>query len=239
MGISDYRPGYHPKRKDIFRLAEEMASLQQMSSKSLSEDTSNIQLNPCIAISRKIGVGAVEIADLVGETLSMKVLDRELLEHFISSVQSPTHSHLSHERIPTLGEEILRMLKGQKPFLRSKYAKSLAHFVFVSARTEPCIFVGRGAHLIIQRDKVLAVRIIGSLEYRIKRVASIMKTGYKETERRLMEMDKEQRRFFKSFYGKTGSSPYEFDMVITRDFLEDKHEIAKIIVSAYQGKFFK
>jgi len=123
--------------------------------------------------------------------------------------------------------------------LKGKYAKFLAQIVLTAADTGPSIFVGRGAHLIISREKVLAVRIIASMEFRVRRVATIMKAGYKETERKLMEMDKEQRNFFKKFYGKTGSSPYESDIVINRDFLEDKHVIAKIIVEAYQGKFPK
>jgi cytidylate kinase len=143
------------------------------------------------------------------------------------------------EKLPGLAEQVLRMLRGEKAFLRSAYARALIKAMFVCAQECPCIFVGRGAHLVLPRDKILAVRIIASMEFRIKRVSGIMKSGYKETERKLMEIDREQKEFFKKLYGKTGSSPYEFDLVINRDFLEDKAIIAYIIMEAYRKKFQK
>jgi len=116
MGIREYRPGYYPQRRDLSKLTEGMAKLYCIQVTSFQRDALGSGLNPCIAISRKIGVGAVEIANLVGEALSMKVLDRELMEQFMTAEQNPNYPHLMHERVPSLGEEVLMMLKGNKPF---------------------------------------------------------------------------------------------------------------------------
>lgn len=241
MDLEGYRPGYYPGRsKDFLKLSEEMAKSYELSRVQEAETGAVFVVHPCISISRKIGVGALEVADKISTKLNMKVIDRELMERLAEHLDPKKAGNLSlDERVPSLGEDILRMLSGKKVFLRSKYAKALASIIFWAARTGPSIFVGRGAHLMLPRDKVLAVKIIAPIEYRAKRVSAIMKTGYLETERKLREFDKDQKAFFKKLYGKSSSSPYEFDMVINRVFLEEIDVIADTIISAYKGKFKK
>jgi cytidylate kinase len=99
------------------------------------------------------------------------------------------------------------------------------------------IFVGRGAHLILPRDRVLAVRIICSNEYRIERLANILDVEENEAEKLLHQIDQEQRAFFKKVFGKKDASPYEFDMVINSDFITGPAEAAEIIACAFEEKF--
>ncbi len=241
MGLEDYKPGYYIGRgKDLARLSEEMIKAYELSYRSRDDLKSSTGIHPCISVSRKIGVGALEVADKVGERLQMRVVDREFMEYLKEHTSLKESQILTFdERMPRLGEEILRMLSGKKAFLKGKYVKGLAKVILWAAKGQPCIFVGRGAHLILPRAKVLAVRIIAPIEFRIKRVSTMMKAGYSETERILKKLDKEQKEFFKKLYGKTGSSPYEFDLVLNREFIEDINTVSNIIVDAYKGKFIK
>jgi hypothetical protein len=99
------------------------------------------------------------------------------------------------------------------------------------------IFVGRGVHLILPRERVLAVRIICSNEYRIERLAGILDVEETEAEKLLHQIDREQRAFFKKAFGKKDASPYEFDLVINNDFITDPDGAAEVIVCAFKEKF--
>jgi cytidylate kinase len=99
------------------------------------------------------------------------------------------------------------------------------------------IFVGRGAHLILPRDRVLAVRIICSNEYRIARLADIFDVEETEAGKLLHKIDQEQRSFFKKAFSKKDASPYEFDLVINSDFITNPGGAAEVIKCAFKEKF--
>jgi hypothetical protein len=54
----------------------------------------------------------------------------------------------------------------------------------------------------------MAVRCIGSDEYRAKRIADIMRISEAEARKKLSSIDKEQALFFKKVFGKKAATPY-------------------------------
>ena len=78
-----YIPGtYAKKRPDSAQLAGQY--INEWSQKQLKMKDQRIkplELPPAICFSRKIGAGALEIADLVAEKINYRVVDRELLDH--------------------------------------------------------------------------------------------------------------------------------------------------------------
>ena len=201
--------------------------------------TETAKMSPAICFSRKIGVGALEIADILAAKIGYRVVDRELLEH----ITSKTHLNektiaLFDERYPGKLDEFLSFLLGKKSFVSSDYTKQLFRAVLSIDGLGPTIFLGRGAHLILPRERVLAVRFICSKEYRIKRLAKIMNVQEKYAERKLNQIDKEQGAFFKKVFNKTDAlSSYEFDMVINCDYIKDPQWAAEIVRQAFEEKF--
>jgi hypothetical protein len=84
---------------------------------------------------------------------------------------------------------------------------------------------------------VLAVQVIGSNEHRIERMMKILNVEEKEAQTLLVQIDKEQRDFFKKAFGKKDASPYEFDIVINCDYFKDSRGAAKIVIKAFKEKF--
>ena len=101
----------------------------------------------------------------------------------------------------------------------------------------PTIFVGRGAHLLLPRDRTLAVRCICSRENRVKRLAWILKVEEGEVDGKLDQIDREQAEFFKRVYGKKDAAPYEFDLVINCDYITKPQWAAAIVKQAFIEKF--
>ena len=78
-----YVPGTHAKKRPD---AAEVASqyISEWTQKQLKIRGKKIvpsEIPPVICFSRKIGGGALEIADLLAEKIYYRVVDRELLEH--------------------------------------------------------------------------------------------------------------------------------------------------------------
>lgn len=195
-------------------------------------------LPPCIAFSRKIGVGVLEIADVVAEHLGYKVADRELIEQIANQTNiSKKAVAYFDERFPGYVNRTFKYLFGEKSFIDSDYSRHLISAVFAIAGSEPTLFVGRGAHLILPRERVLAVRCIGSDDYRARRIADIMRIGRVEAKKKLPDIDKEQAKFFKKVFGKKAATPYEFDMVMNLDHLANPMDVADIVTLAFNKKF--
>ncbi len=238
--ITDYKPGeYGRKRIKPSEWIESHIRKWDVDKQEKSRDRKEKQeLLPSVCFSRKIGVGALEIADILSNMTGLKVVDREILEHMAqdSSLAMKT-VELFDERYPGKMSELSAMIFNEKSFVLSDYYKQLARSVIALANFEPSIFVGRGIHLILPRDRVLAVRLICSDEYRVKRLAGIMKTTESETRKRLEIIDKEQREFFRDVFQKKDAVAYEFDMVINMDHLRDPKQAAKIVACAFKEKF--
>lgn len=191
-----------------------------------------------VCFSRKIGVGALEIADLLGEKLGMRVVDRQIVEYIAGNAQlSEKTVSFFDERYSGRMDELLSMAFGEKAFIKSDYSRHLFATLFSVAGLGPSIIVGRGAHLVLPRDRVLAVRIIGSEMYRLGRLMRLIHLDEEEARRKLNQTDREQRDFFKKVYGKKDASPYEFDMVVNCDFLPKPQSAVEIIAKAFEEKF--
>ncbi|MGD9180687.1 MAG: cytidylate kinase-like family protein [Desulfobacterales bacterium] len=196
------------------------------------------QIAPAICFSRKIGAGALEIADLLSEKINYRVVDRELLDHMAKDKQmSKKTIEIFDECYPGKISELACMLFCEKSFIMSDYIRNFISAVFTFADMGSIIFVGRGTHLILPRDRVLAVRIICSDEYRIKRLANILGVEENEAEKLIVQIDKEQRDFFKKAFGKKDALPYEFDLVINSDFITSPLASAEIVAQAFKEKF--
>jgi cytidylate kinase len=202
------------------------------------KETHAVEYPPTICISRKLGIGAVEIADLVAEKIGYRVVDQQILQHIATNASlSQKTVSMFDERYPGKIAELVTLAFGEKAFIKSDYTKHLFSSVYAIAALGPTIFVGRGVHLLLARDRVLAARIISSDRFRIQRLVSLMTTSEEEAARQVKDLDRQQRAFFKEVYDKKDASPYEFDLVINCDCIKNPRSVAEIILRAFREKF--
>ena len=235
-----YVPGtYARQRPDVAQLAEEhIRSWVKKQLKSMPTQIEVAQIRPAICFSRKIGVGALQIADLLAEKLDYRVADRVLLDYMAKNKKlSKQTIEFFDERYPGKMSELASMLFGERSFVLSDYIQNFISATYAFADMGSIIFVGRGIHLFLPRDRVLAVRIICSDQKRISRLGKILDVQEKEAKSIISQVDKEQREFFKKAYGKNEAAPSEFDMVINCDFIDNPLSVAEIVAKAYFEKF--
>jgi hypothetical protein len=235
-----YIPGTHARK---ITSAAQQAGLyirqwEQREMERKAETAAPPGIPPTICFSRKIGIGALEIAEMVAEKIGYRVADRLIIEQIAGDTELSNKTiDFFDERYPGKMTEFGALLFGEKSFIMSDYMRKLFSAVFALAESEPTIFVGRGTHLILPRENVLAVRCISSREFRIKRVADILNIGVCVAQKELDDADKEQRNFFKKAYGKKDAPPDEFDLIINCDFIRNPECAAEIVHRAFMEKF--
>jgi cytidylate kinase len=232
-------PGTYVKQKpDAAEMAHQLISRLERERFEEREKEVPREMPATICFSRKIGVGALDIADILAKRVGYRVFDREILEHIANEGNlSEKTVAIFDERYPGRLNEFLSMAFGEKAFVRNDYARQLLSALFSMAYLSPAIFVGRGAHLVLPRERTLAVWFISSMSYRATRMATILNIQEKEAEGRLEQIDKEQRDFFNKVFGIKEVSAEQFDLVINCDYFQDPESAADIVQTAFQIKF--
>jgi hypothetical protein len=239
-GKKAYLPGtYAQKRPNTAQMAQQyVREWEQKRLKAREHAGFSAGIAPTICFSRKIGVGALEVADILADKIKFRVADREILETIANNKKLAAETvAFFDERYPGKMVELTTMLFGEKSFIMSDYIRHIIGAIFAMAETGSTIFVGRGAHLFLPRNRVMAVRFICSDEHRIKRLAQILDTDAKQAAAVLKQKDKEQREFFKKVFGRKEASPYEFDLVINFDFIKSPAAAAAVVATAFKEKF--
>ena len=180
-----YVPGtYAKKRPEAGRVAAQYVQEWEARRQRLSQKkTAAPEIPPCICFSRKVGVGALEVADILSRKLHMRVADREILEHMSGETRLDKGTVKFYDELyPGKTVEVSALLFGKTSFQMDDYLRNLVNAVYSIAAIGSTIFVGRGTHLILPRDRVLAVRLICSDGFRTERLASLLKIGAEEAD---------------------------------------------------------
>jgi hypothetical protein len=235
-----YFPGtYIQKRPDFAITAERYFEQWQKKIESTPPAKyPNDGIPPTICLSRRIGAGALDVADCLSRKTGYRIADRLIIEHIARQARlSQKTVQYFDERYPGKTRELAAYLFGEKSFVMSSYARQLISVVFAMAEAGPTIFVGRGAHLILPPGNILAVRLICTRPFRKERLAEIHKISPEAADRRIDEIDAEQDEFFKKVFGKKQIVPDDFDLVINCDRIERPEWAGNIILQAFENKF--
>jgi hypothetical protein len=235
-----YFPGIYPgKRYDPAEVAGHyIKAWEQKHRQQEPAAAPEIEFPPTICFARQIGVGALEIADILAARIGWRVADRLILEAMAGSSEV-THKTLEFfdERYPGGVSALAVLMFGEKSFTMGDYLRNLASVIYALATSEPTVFVGRGAHLLMPRDRVLAVHLVGSREFRARRIAGIMDISIEAADQKIDDFDREQGTYFKKLTGKRERPVDEFDLVINRDHIADPEWAAGIVETAFRCKF--
>jgi cytidylate kinase len=235
-----YVPGtYAKKRPDAIKVAAQYVQEWEARRHKLSQmKPLPSEIPPCICCSRKVGVGALEVADILARKLHLRLADREILEHMSGETRLDRETVKFYDELyPGKTVELSALLFGKKSFQMDDYLRNLVNAVYSLATISSTIFVGRGTHLILPRNRVLAVRFICSDEFRIERLASLLNIKVNEAAKTLAKIDREQRAFFKKAFGKKDAPASEFDLVLNFDHLNDPKIAANLVARAFRSKF--
>ena len=239
MSESDLSKYWKGKRK-IGKLAAEY--IQNLDKEKFRETllSKEIEIFPTLCFSRKIGVGALELAETVAKKIGYRVIDREIIEHLSEETELSRQSIATFdERYPGKIREFLGRILGDRLFDMNEYARHLFIAACFLAHMEKTVFVGRGVHLMLPRTRVFAVRCISSIEHRIQRLSESLKVSKAKARGIIEQADNEQKEFFSRVHGKEQAAPEEFDAILNLDYIQDLSVAADAVEVLFSGRFKK
>ena len=193
-------------------------------------------IRPIITVSRGLGAGGEEAAAKLSELTGFQLMDREVLDAIVNDVgfQSRMVEMLDEDARSELESWVYGMITG-RIVDRSDYLKSLTKIIGSVLKYGETIIVGRGANIIIGKDRGFHVRITASPETRAENLTKCNEIQIEEAKTLVDESDKKRQNFIRKSFGADIDDPVLYDLVINTDSL-DINDAVELALLAYGKK---
>src|SRR5262249_19787424 len=166
-------------------------------------------IHPYIVVSREAGVDATDLARVVAERCAWKLFDSELLDYMAE------HDHLSRMALEFVDEkavswfhEMFGTFLEHQLVSQAEYVSKLGKVLLLAAQHESTVFVGRGAHFMLPRERGIAVRIIAPLKQRVRTIMRLRNCSEREAKEFIETTDRGREHFVKRYFHKSVSDPH-------------------------------
>jgi cytidylate kinase len=193
---------------------------------------------PSITISRQMGAGGIEIAQLLADRLkdsskrTWTVFDRNLAELVWRNRNLPTPADVFlHEEMPQSIQNAVQEVLGVR-ITTWDLVEHTAATVLRLACLGNAIFIGRGSNIITANQKhVLHVRLMAPFAKRVRQIEEHHRLGTQEAVELILLTDDARRRYIKHYFRAEIDDPINYHLVINTG-LTGYDEAARIIADA-------
>ena len=184
-----------------------------------------------VAISRTAGSGGREVATLLGERLNWPVFDYEILRAMAGNdeVRARLYEKLDERDVSWLESTLRALSRGE--FRQEDYFHRLTETILALARRGYSIFLGRGADLILPRDRGLRIRITASLERRTERFALRNNIAAALALAEVERKDQERTEFRRHHFGPNANEVTCHDLAINLDRIRVEEAVELILLA--------
>lgn len=174
----------------------------------------DVSVEDFVCVSRQVGTDGGKVAVLVGEELGWPVFDREILDAMAGDDEISRKVYESMDgRDLDWWEESLRSLM-RSEFVRNDYFRRLCETLLSLARQGHCVFLGRGADLILPADRGFRVRLVAPLADRIEFFSQTHGLTAAEAKGQMGRIELARHKFFRHHFGVDVDDPVRYDMTI-------------------------
>lgn len=170
---------------------------------------------PLITISREMGAGGKPIAHLVAKKLGKKwrVYHKDLIDKIAKKahLEKQLIKEIDEKNIPMIDKIIADFFGKRYPSL-AVYHKNLVKVLSEISQRGYAIIIGRGANFLL--PQAFNVRIIASMDQRIKWQMEFEKISKKEAIKRITKSDKQRLDFIQSLYQHDIRKAHHYDLII-------------------------
>ncbi|MBI5864510.1 MAG: cytidylate kinase-like family protein [Planctomycetes bacterium] len=172
------------------------------------------QVHDFVTISRQVGCGGPQIAQVLGERLHWPIYDKEILRAMAEDDATRTRLYEElDEHDMTWMEGILRFLFSGH-LVRNDYCHRLTETTLMLARTGPGVYLGRGIDMILPPGRGLRVRLIAPLDQRIVDWAASRKLTHEQAKADLHRVEQERAQFVRHNFHHDAADETRFDLLL-------------------------
>ena len=167
-----------------------------------------------ICVSRMVGVGHRAVTRPLGERLGWPVLDRELLESMAGDdeLRQRIYRTMDQRDLGWWETAVRAVMDGE--YVRDDYFHRLTETLLSLARQGSCVFVGRGADLVLPRDHGIRVRLVAPRDMRVAAYAESRGLASSQAVAEMDRIESERAAFIKRHFGVAADDPLRHDLVI-------------------------
>lgn len=182
-----------------------------------------------LCVSRMVGMDTTPVTEALTRRLRWPVFDRQVLEVMADDDDFRRRIYETmDERDLSWFEQTVRSFL-QHRFIRTDYFRQLTRTLLSLARQGSCVFVGRGADLILPHDRGFRVRLAASRKRRIDELAERRGTPRAAAERELERSERERNEFFRHHFGLDADDPSRFDLCINLERMGPEKTVETIL----------
>jgi cytidylate kinase len=184
-----------------------------------------------ICVSRMVGVGHEAVTRLLGQRLGWPVLDRELLEAMAGddSLRERIYRTMDQRDLGWWESAVRAVMDGE--FVRDDYFHRLCETLLSLARQGSCVFVGRGADLVLPPDQGLRIRLVASREARVSWLAAARQIAELEALAEIERIERQRAAFIQGHFGVAADDPLRHDLVFNLERVTPEQAVELILAA--------
>ena len=198
--------------------------------------------NRILCIGRTLGSDGREIGKAAAEALKIPCYDRALLDDVLQTTDVPAErlQKYDEKRVPSFFYSLL--YEGSDQTLHGKDGSEVLfelqrRFILEKAEAGPCVFIGRCADGILEKEnaaEVVSVFITSPAADRVKRVADWKNLSEKEALSQIHKIDRHRKSYYEFHTGKNWGDPANYDLVLNSSAWE-RTALIELICTAYRN----
>ena len=183
-----------------------------------AERPEEVKPRPTITLSRELGSGGRLVAEALARRLDLQVHGVSLIDHIARDKK------LERRMVDELDEKVrsdidmwVDGMLNRRMFSQDEYHVSLVRAVRTLAAHGGVVIIGRGANLILADTASLRIRVVASLDRRIRNLMKYEKLDEKMARERIEETDTARRRFIEKLFEVDVNDPCHYDLTFNSD----------------------
>ena len=174
-----------------------------------------LNVGPCLLVSRELGAGGSQIASKVAQRLGWYHLDKEIIDKLALQYGTPrvVLDAVDEKKVGWVADILNGWIEGHG-FSQLSYVNRLGRLFNMAAKRGNVVIVGRGAKFLLPKAAGFSVRVIAPLEFRIEQVILRHGVTADEARRLIKRADADRKTFIKKFYHQDVTDPHSHDLVI-------------------------
>jgi cytidylate kinase len=173
-----------------------------------------------VTISRQAGAGGSEIARRLAEEFKMDLIGRQIIQQVAKSAQMSTRvvEFLDEKSVSRI-EALINSMFVSRHLSSDVYFRHLTRVIATIGEHGNAIIVGRGAHLLLPKAKILRLRFIAPRDYRVDHFLKSRNMSLAEAQKYVEQRDADRVGFIEKYFKCDPDDPSHFDIVINTEML--------------------
>ena len=157
------------------------------------------------------------MATALGKRLNWPVFDKEILQAMgrDDRVRARLYEYLDERDLGWIEDSLRWLMEGE--FRKDDYFRRLSETILAIARQGRAIFLGRGADLLLPRNRGLRVHLAAPPEHCARNLAKRDNTSEALARAEVERIQRERTDFLRRHFGRAAHEPCRHDMVLNMD----------------------